>query len=113
MSNWFGGVARSGKYNAQKTVFEGRTFDSKREAEVAMEIGFKKKAGLIREVEFQKVFELLPKPNRITYRADFFITFADGRVEAWDVKGFETQVFTLKAKMFRHFFPDIPLVTVR
>lgn len=101
------------KYRNVKTKWNGRTFDSKREAlyAVALENGLRR--GTVTKVEYQPVYELLPRPNRIKYIPDFRVTYPDGRVEAIDVKGMETKDFKLKAKMFRHFYPDIPLRIVK
>lgn len=88
-------------------------FDSIREAEVARDFELEKRAGIIKEIEYQPAFELLPRPNRVVYVADFRITYADGRVEVVDVKGFETAVFKLKKKMLRHFYPQVKLVLMQ
>ena len=107
-------LKRSGKsrnkYNAKRVFLDGRWYDSIREAEVSCDLSNKMRAGQIAAIEYQPTFELIPKPNRITYRADFRVKYPDGHVEIIDVKGVETDVFKIKAKMFRHFFPDLTLV---
>lgn len=100
------------KYGAIKTVFDGRTFDSKREATYAAEYGMLKKAGEIVELEFQPVLILVPKPNLIKYIPDFRIVWRNGNEEYVDVKGMETDVFRLKKKLMAHFHPDKKLVIV-
>jgi Protein of unknown function (DUF1064) len=98
------------KYNARSITVDGRKYASQREAEVACDLKNDLRAGNISQLDYQPRFELIPKPHRVTYVADFLVTYPDGRVEAWDVKGVETAVFKIKAKMFRHFYPHIPLV---
>jgi hypothetical protein len=104
---------RYGKYNAIKTKWNGRTFDSKREALEARYLENQLQCGKLKKLEYQPVYELLPRPNRIKYIPDFLLTYPDGRIEAVDVKGVETPVFKLKAKMFLHFYPNIELKIVK
>lgn len=104
---------RRGKYNAKRVTIDGRTYDSKREAEVACEYALKLRAGQISAIEYQPSFELTPKPNKISYVADFRITYPDGTQKIVDVKGMETPVFKLKAKLFKHFYPDLHLTILK
>lgn len=97
---------KGNKYNAKKVKLDGRTFDSKAEASAAATLEMMRKAGRIREIEYQPRYLLLPKPNKIEYVADFRVVWADGREEIIDIKGMETPVFKIKHKMFRHFYPD-------
>ena len=48
----------------------------------------------------------------ITYKADFEVLYADGRIEVVDIKGFLTPEFKIKAKMFM-FRYQIPLVLLK
>ena len=102
------------KYNARKTMVCGRTFDSKREAEVYLELLAQKQAGEIVRIGFQPQYTLLEgfKDNTgknqkpITYTADFFVTYADGRHEVIEVKGVRTRDYLLRKKMFLHMMRD-------
>lgn len=105
-------MARS-KYGAIRTEFNGRKFDSKAEALWAQNLEFLKKQGQIKLIEYQPRIELLPRPNLVTYVADFRVHWANGDIELMDVKGFETPVFKLKLKMFRHRYPQVKLSLVR
>ena len=49
----------------------------------------------------------------IIYRADFRITYADGHQEIEDIKGFSTEIFKLKRKMFEYRYPDLTLKVVK
>ena len=68
------------------------------------------KAGKIKELELQKEFELQPsyKLNnktirKITYRADFtYKTAEDDKLHVIDVKGYRTDVYRLKKKLFEY-----------
>lgn len=48
------------KYHAEKTTFDGITFDSKREAYRYLELRVLEKAGKIKKLETQKPYELIP-----------------------------------------------------
>lgn len=96
------------KYNARKTTVCGHTFDSRREAEVYLELLAQKQAGKIVRIGFQPSYTLLAgfKDNTgknqkpITYTADFFVTFADGHSEVIEVKGVRTRDYLLRKKLF-------------
>jgi len=62
------------KYGNIKTVIDGFTFDSKREATRYQELKLLEKAGEIRELELQPKYTLVPKTKKrraVTYTADF------------------------------------------
>ena len=96
------------KYHARKTTVCGRTFDSKREAEVYLELLAQKQAGEIVRIGFQPSYTLLAgftdnrgnKQRPITYTADFFVSYADGRSEVIEVKGVRTRDYLLRKKLF-------------
>ncbi len=98
------------KYHARKTTVCGRTFDSRREAEVYLELLAQKQAGEIVRIGFQPSYTLLAgfvdntgkKQRPITYTADFFVTYADGRSEVIEVKGVRTRDYLLRKKLFLH-----------
>lgn len=93
--------ARRHKYNAVRT--DG--FASKAEAERAKELQLMEKAGAITELEYQPAFVISPKGcSVIGYRADFRY-FEGERVIVEDVKGLDTALWRLKAKLFRWSHP--------
>lgn len=106
------------KYNARKTVMCGHEFDSKREAEVYLELLAQKQAGEIVRIGFQPSYTLLEgfkdnqgnKQRAITYTADFFVKFADGHSEVIEVKGVRTRDYLLRKKMFLHMMRDTDIV---
>jgi len=98
------------KYGAIRTVVNGITFDSKREAEYYRKLLILKNAGEIADIELQpkfpyKIIYTLQHPNspivekKEEYRGDFRVTFADGTVEVIDTKGFATAVFKRKKEV--------------
>jgi len=106
-----------GKYHAKKTIVDGITFDSKKEALHYSELKLLQASGLIKSFTCQPVFVLQEGYRRkdgkkirdIRYIADFAVTFPDGRVEIVDVKSFGTitPVFKLKQKLLEKIYPDI------
>lgn len=61
MSNPFYLQRKANKYGASKTVFQGRLYDSKGEAGLAVEIDILLKSGLVVKVEPQVTFKLYGK----------------------------------------------------
>ena len=102
------------KYNARKTVMFGHEFDSKREADVYLELLAQKQAGEIVRIGFQPQYTLLEgfkdntgkKQKPITYTADFFVTYADGHSEVIEVKGMRTRDYLLRKKLFLYKMRD-------
>ena len=109
---------KANKYNARKTVMFGHEFDSKREAEVYLELLAQKQAGEIVRIGFQPSYTLLAgfvdntgkNQKPITYTADFFVAYADGRNEVIEVKGVRTRDYLLRKKMFLHMMRDTDII---
>lgn len=107
------------KYRAKKTVVDGITFDSKREAEYYCELKLLKRAGEILDFKLQPSFVLLDSFKKygktiraIKYIADFEITHNDGTIEIVDVKGFKTKDFLIKQKLFDAKYPHLKLTLI-
>ncbi|MBO7712375.1 MAG: DUF1064 domain-containing protein [Methanobrevibacter sp.] len=112
---------RQSKYHAQKTVVDGMTFDSKKEAERYAELKVLEKAGEIKSLVLQPSFILIPaqyetrerygkngqrlKDEKICverqciYRADFAYIDKDGNKIVEDVKGVKTPEYKIKKKL--------------
>jgi hypothetical protein len=99
------------KYRAVRTQYNGRWYDSAKEARYARQLDMLRSAidpaERVVEVEYQPVFELVPPPHRITYRADFRVKYGDGRVEIVDVKGYTTPVCKMKLKLMKAKYPEL------
>lgn len=111
------------KYHNTKTVADGIKFDSKLEAERYAQLKILERAGVIRGLELQPEYELIPsfRKNgktwrRTVYKADFRYTLADGdRIIIEDVKGSTaviTDVFRLKQKLFEYKYPELTIKIV-
>lgn len=106
-------VRRGGsKYHARKTTVDGITFDSKKEAKRWCELKLMERSGVIRDLQRQVRFELVPAFDAggrhyraTTYVADFvYYDVEAGRTVYEDVKGYRTDVYRLKAKLFAYRF---------
>lgn len=92
------------KFNAQRTTQNGRVYDSAKEAAHARDLELLKYAGEVVAIEEQVPFPCVVNDVPVcTYVADFRITYADGRVEVHDVKGYKKGAayaqFRLKKKL--------------
>ena len=96
------------KYGNRKTVIDGHTFDSKREASRYGALKLLERAGQIIGLELQPRFELIPKQRRddgkaersCEYVADFRYTdTATGQTVIEDAKGMRTRDYIVKRKL--------------
>lgn len=107
---------RRHKHNAQKTLVDGIIFDSKLEARRYKQLELLAASGAIVYLELQPVFELQPsftdytgkKQQAIKYKADFRYV-EDGETVIEEVKGYETDMWKVKKKMFLYHFPLLVL----
>ena len=109
------------KYNAKKTVLDGITFDSKKEARRWQELKLLEKAGKISNLQRQVPYELIPKQTEkvvrysaktgkrlqdgekaleraVCYVADMVYT-QDGKTIVEDTKGVRTPEYIIKRKL--------------
>ena len=101
------------KYNARKTEIDGYTFDSKKECQRYKDLRLLEFAGEITDLTIHPKFVLQSgfmwhdkKIQPITYSADFMYQ-EDGNTIVEDVKGIQTQLFRVKAKMFKKLYPEL------
>lgn len=102
------------KYKAKKIIVDGSKFDSKKEACRYKELKLLERAGRIRDLKLQPVYLLQDKfryhdkaQRKITYIADFsYIDCETGENIVEDVKGFKTDVYMLKKKLFLYKYGD-------
>ena len=101
---------RRGKYNNVKTEVDGHKFDSKAEARRYAELKLLADADEILGFGLQPSFVL---PGGIRYMPDFIVCGKDGKVWVEDVKGFETQVFRQKKKLWDATYRWLELRVIR
>lgn len=96
------------KYHNVSQEFGGRRYDSKREAVHAQELAWRQKAGEIKEIIPQFKIDLKVNGYQICrYYVDFKVIMKDDSVQFHEVKGFSTDVFILKKKLFEALLNDI------
>lgn len=85
------------KYGNNSQVYNGRRYDSKREAAYAMDLDWRIKAGEIKEVIPQFKIDLRVNGRHITnYFVDFKVIMSDGSVQFHEVKGMVLPLWQLK-----------------
>lgn len=101
---------KQNKYKNKKVEYKGIKFDSKKEMAYYIKLELLEQKGIIKDLELQKSYELQPsfKLNgktykKITYKADFsYVSVQDNKIHIVDTKGFRTEVYKLKKKMFAY-----------
>lgn len=96
------------KYHAKKTAVGGVTFDSRKEAGRYMQLKLLEQAGEISQLRLQPRYELQEKftlngetIRKIEYVADFeYVDMKTGETVVEDVKGYRTDVYQIKRKIF-------------
>jgi len=99
------------KYNNIKTKVDGIEFDSKKESAKYQELKMLEKSGMIKNLERQKRFEIVPKTpgeRAVFYVADFTYEI-EGRKICMDVKSSITRknpTYIIKRKLFKSIYKD-------
>lgn len=99
---------KANKYNAEKTVYNGIEFDSKREANRYAELLILERSGQITGLNRQIRYELIPLQKdesgkclerAVSYIADFVYKDIDGQTVVEDTKGMRTKEYVIKRKL--------------
>lgn len=96
------------KYKNKKVVVDGHKFDSIKESHRYGELKLLERAGKIKNLQLQPKFELIPTIRtgeetlqKISYIADFMYQDCEsGKMIVEDVKGYKTDVYLLKKRLF-------------
>lgn len=105
------------KYHNKNITIDGIKFDSKKEARRYTELKWLEKAKEITDLKLQVPFELQPKFNKngktyraIQYIADFvYFDIKQDKYIVEDTKGFKTDVYMLKKKIFEYKYPHLTI----
>lgn len=112
-------MERESKFNVSKDTeqrtYNGIVFDSVMEMRFYRDVVLPQvESGQIVRYELQKPYVLQPEFVRgnatirpITYVADFYLEFADGRSEVIETKGCPDSLALAKRKMFWYHYPDV------
>ena len=99
------------KYGNLSSMYDGVQYHSKREAREAAELDLRVKAGELVKWERQARISLDVNGYHIcNYFVDFKLYYPDGVVEYLEVKGFETDVWKMKWKLFEALYSGDPMV---
>lgn len=91
---------KASKFKNVKTVVDGITFDSKKEAKRWEDLCMLEQAGDIRDLRRQVDFGLSVNGEHIcVYRADFVYIDDSGKRVVEDAKGMKTDVYLIKKKL--------------
>ena len=104
--------------NATSVWYNDKFYHSKKEAAYAQELDIRKKAKDIKDWERQVKCPLDVFGRHVcNYFIDFKIYHNDGSIEMVEVKGFQTEIWRLKWKLFEaiwnHDYPDIKLTVIK
>lgn len=110
----FGTSRKGNKYGARKTAFNGKNFDSKWEATVAMSLENRKTAGDIKDYDCQYRIEAWcynsrgQKMFKVRHKVDFRVHHNDDTYELLEAKGVETTDYKWRRKFVDVFISEQP-----
>jgi len=97
------------KYGAKKVTYDGKTFDSQKEAQRYAKLRLLERGKAIKDLQTQVGFVLIPAQRdesgkvierAVTYVADFVYTDCKtGKQVVEDTKGFKTKDYIIKRKL--------------
>ena len=97
---------KESKYHNKVTYYNGKKFDSKKEATRYVMLQLLEKGGVIKDLKCQVKFELIPKQEdeRACYYTADFTYYEQDRDGKWefiveDSKGARTEVYKIKRKL--------------
>lgn len=106
------GKRTGSKYKNRKVEINGIVFDSIAEGRYYKELLSRQKAKDILFFNIQPKYQIMPafekdgkKYQAMHYIADFEVHNNDGTIDVIDVKGFKTDVFRLKERLFHSIYP--------
>ena len=114
-------IRKTNKNHNKKTIINNIKFDSKIEAIRYVELKFLQNKGKIKNLVLQPKYELIPtfKKNNETFKKTYYIadfSYYDNELNKTiveDVKGFKTDVYKLKRKMFEYLYKDLTIREIR
>lgn len=106
------------KYGAESCNYGGAKFHSRKEAAYAATLDILKKSKSPNERvsswKGQVRVPLMVNGKTVcTWIVDFLVTYADGTEEWHEVKGYATDVYQLKRKLFEALYPERVLKVIR
>ena len=113
VSTWNKNAARVKGYRSCKCS-QGHIHHSRGEAGYCDVLAILKRGRKIKGYEIQKKFELTAHGKHITnHYPDFLVTELDGSIRVDEYKGFATEIWRIKMKMFKAQYPEIPYNVIK
>lgn len=108
---------KKNKYHNEIIEVDGEKIDSKKEYERYKELKLLENQGIIKDLRRQVRFELQPSYKKngklvrgIYYIADFvYIDTFKGQKIVEDTKGYRTEIYKLKKKIFEYVYKDLEI----
>lgn len=105
------------KYKNKKMIIDNIEFDSHKEGFRYIDLRLLERQGLIKDLRRQVCFELQPSYKKkgktiraIYYIADFvYYDMSEKKLIIEDTKGYRTDVYKLKKKIFEYKYPDLEI----
>ena len=111
--NPYANFTKRSKYGNKKTVLGNVVYDSQKEANRAFELALLVKNGVIKNLERQKRFEIVPKTETeraVFYVADFcYLEIKTNKLICEDVKSDATRkdkAYIIKRKLFKYLYKN-------
>lgn len=108
-------MQKKSKYNAKKVEFDGIVFDSVAERDFYIMLLELKREGKVVSIVTQPKFEIIEAVGNMKakhYIADFTVTYPNGEIFVFDVKGMATTEAKLKRQLFMLKYPHLELVWI-
>lgn len=97
----FSATRKKSKYKNQPRDYAGNQYHSIKEAKYAMDLDWRKKSGEIKDWKRQVKQELYAYGKHICdYYIDFVVEHNNSEIEMVEIKGFATDIWRLKWKLF-------------
>lgn len=98
----------------EQRIFRGVLYHSKAEKEYAQQLTLQVKAGAIHEWRRQVPYPIKVNGKKVcSLFVDFEVYHNDGSLEAIEVKGWESELYRLKAKLFAACYPKVKYTVVK
>lgn len=106
--NYLSKAKKKGKLTSKKQTYGGNKYDSTFEAKVAEDLDWQLKVGDLVEVQRQVKIPLIVNGILVcNYYVDFKTKDKHGQINYVEAKGFSTQLFILKKKLFLALLPIV------
>ncbi len=99
----------------EERIYNGRVYASKAECRFAAELDIQKRCAAIADWTPQVPYPILWPGGKLICKliVDFEVVENDGRLRVFEVKGWESEVWRLKWKLFVAAYPKVEYVVVK